>query len=106
MSTYLVLYRAQSTAAEQMSQLDPEQAAESMQAWTDWQEKAGDTVVDYGSPTQPVSGADEGSSTFIGGYSLMQADSVAELEAALADHPHKAQGGTIEILEVLTLPGM
>ena len=104
MTTYLVLYRDTSTAAEQMAELDPEVAAASMKAWSDWQQKAGDTVVDFGSPTQPVAGADDGATTFIGGYSVMQADSVEDLEATLADHPHKTQGGTIEILELLTLP--
>ncbi|MEU1973676.1 hypothetical protein ABZ477_18615 [Microbacterium sp. NPDC019599] len=106
MTDYLVLYRAQETAAEQMGGQDPEAAAASMKAWTDWQEKAGDAVVDFGSPTQPVAGADEGSTTSIGGYSLMRADSLEDLERLLADHPHKAWGGSIEILELLSIPGM
>ncbi|WP_243077283.1 hypothetical protein [Microbacterium sp. SS28] len=106
MSTYLILYRAPGTAADQMADQDPEAAAESMKAWTDWQAKAGDAVVDFGSPTQPVSGADPGSETSIGGYSLVQADSLGELDALLADHPHKAMGGSIEILALLSIPGM
>lgn len=106
MTKYLILYRAPGTAAEQMQSQSPEAAAESMKAWNDWQAKTGDAVVDFGSPTQPVSGADPGSTTSIGGYSLMEADSPDDLQRMLADHPHKAMGGSIEVLELLSIPGM
>ena len=106
MTKYLILYRAPGTAAEQMQSQSPEAAAESMNAWNDWQAKNDKAVVDFGSPTQPVAGSDPGSSTSIGGYSLMEADSLDALEEMLADHPHKAMGGSIEILELLSIPGM
>ncbi|MFH8252522.1 YciI family protein [Microbacterium sp. B2969] len=106
MTNYLILYRAEGTAADQMTEMSPEDGAASMQAWMDWQAKAGDAVVDFGSPTQPVAGADESSKTSVGGYSLMQADSLDDLQALLEDHPHKAQGGSIEVLELLEIPGM
>lgn len=66
--------------------------------------KAGEAIVDLGSPTQTVDGGEPGS--YIGGYSIMQAASLDDLQAVLSDHPHKAEGGTIEVLEVLKLPGM
>lgn len=36
----------------------------------------------------------------------MQADNLQALQAVLADHPHRGWGGTIEVLELLEIPGM
>ena len=79
MSKFLVLYRADVTAAEQMANATAEQQQAGMQAWTEWFSKAGDAVVDGGSP---VSGDDK----TITSYSLMQADS----REALLSSPHCA----------------
>lgn len=104
MSRFLVLYRSSVSAAEQMSNADPEAGAATMQAWMDWNARAGHAVVDLGSPTQTVADGEPGS--FIGGYSIMQAESLDELQRVLADHPHRTWGGTIEVLEMLDIPGM
>lgn len=105
MSKYLVLYRSGMTAGEQMTQATPEQAQEGMDAWMAWAGKAGDAIVDLGTPTDVVdAGGDSGDP--IGGYSILQADSHEALKAILEDHPHRAMGGTIETLECLSMPGM
>jgi hypothetical protein len=102
---YLVLYRAGTTASEQMAQNTPEQAQAGMDAWTAWAARAGDAVVDLGTPTEVVdSGGDSGDP--IGGYSIMQAESHEALSEVLEGHPHKEMGGTIETLECLQIPGM
>ena len=36
----------------------------------------------------------------------MQAESPDALAAVLESHPHKTMGGTIEMLELLPMPGM
>jgi len=57
------------------------------------------------SPVQVVqAGGDAGDP--VAGYSIMQAADADELRTILVGHPHTAFGGTIEILEVLPLPGM
>ena len=105
MTKYLVLYRQQLTASEQMAQSTPEQAQAGMDAWMAWAREAGDAIVDLGSPTSVVDpGGDSGDP--IGGYSIMQSDSPDALAALLERHPHKAMGGTIETLELLSMPGM
>ena len=105
MAKYLVLYRAKTPAVEQLSQSSPEQAQAGMQAWMDWAQRAGDAVVDLGSPLGVVDPAgDEGDP--IGGYSILQADSAEALSAVLEGHPHTTWGGTIETLEMLAMPGM
>ncbi|MFJ4165781.1 YciI family protein [Microbacterium sp. NPDC089698] len=106
MSKYLVLYRSGVSAAEQMQDQDPAAAAEGMKAWMDWAQRAGDAIVDLGSPTQTVSGADPGATTFIGGYSIIEAESPEALTALFEGHPHLTWGGTIEALELLGVPGM
>ena len=105
MAKYLVLYRAKMSAVEQMSQGSPEQARAGMQAWMAWAQKAGDAVVDLGTPLGVVDpGGDEGDP--IGGYSILQADSPDALAGVLDGHPHATWGGTIETLEMLPMPGM
>jgi hypothetical protein len=105
MTTYLVLYRAKTTAAEQMAQGAPEEAQTGMDAWMTWAQKAGEAVVDLGAPLGIVEpGGDAGDP--IGGYSILQAESVHALGEVLDGHPHIAWGGTIEILEILPMPGM
>ena len=105
MAKFLVLYRSATTAAEQMAAGTPEQAQAGMEAWMTWAQRAGDAVVDLGSPLSVVEpGGDAGDP--IGGFSVLQADNAEALAKVLDGHPHGAMGGTIEILEFLSMPGM
>jgi hypothetical protein len=101
---YLILYRSKMTAGEQMSGSTPEEAQAGMDAWMAWGANAGDALVDWGAPTQPTSEDDPGPAGWIGGYSVVQAEDTAALTALLASHPHH-QVGTIEVLEMLDMPG-
>jgi hypothetical protein len=96
MTKFLVLYKSDTTAREQMANGTPEQAQAGMDAWMAWFGKAGDAIVDGGSP---VDGGE------IGGYSILQADSREALDAILEGHPHLAVG-TLEVAEFLPMPGM
>ena len=40
------------------------------------------------------------------GFSIIEADSLETLQGVLAGHPHTEWGGTNEIGEFLTMPGM
>jgi hypothetical protein len=110
MTTYLLLYRAPVSAQDQMAGADPEQAQAGMDAWMTWAGKAGAAIKDLGSPTQPVATIPESAERgpgFVGGYSLMEAGSLGELEGLLDGHPHlMMDGGVIEVLELLPVPGM
>lgn len=105
MAKYLVLYRSTVSAADQMATADAESGAASAQAWMAWAARAGDAIVDLGSPTQSIAGRDSEDS-FIGGYSILQAESVESVLELFVGHPHLEWGGTIEVLEMLALPGM
>ncbi|GAA4081782.1 hypothetical protein ACFFOS_27585 [Nocardioides kongjuensis] len=98
MTKYLVLYRSDSSAQEQMASASPEAQQAGMQAWMEWFGRAGDAVVDGGSP---VSGGD----STVGGYSILETESREALDDLLAAHPHLAVG-TIDVHEFLAMPGM
>ena len=75
-----------------------------MEAWMACGAQAGDTLVEWGEPTQPVSDADPGPGGWIGGFSILQAEDADALHAVLSHHPH-LEMGTIEVLEMLGMPG-
>ena len=104
MEKYLVLYRSPMTAGEQMAAGTPEQRQASMEAWMAWGASAGAALVDWGSPTQPVTDADPGPAGWVGGYSILEATDAATVQSLLATHPHH-EVGTIEVLELLPMPG-
>jgi len=111
MKKFLVLYLAPVSAAEQMAKATPEQAKAGMDAWLAWAKRAGSAVVDLGSPVGGGASLSKGKSgagtTQVGGYSMLQANSMHEITALLAEHPHLSQPGfSIEALEMLALPGM
>lgn len=104
MQKFLVLYRSKMTAGEQMSGSTPEERQAGMDAWMAWAGKAGDALVDFGSPTEPTSKEDPGSAGWIGGYSILQAEDTDAVNSVLEGHPHY-QVGTIEVLQMLPMPG-
>jgi hypothetical protein len=99
MPKFLILYRSSVGAREQMADATPEQADAGMAAWRSWMERAGPAIDDFGAP---VAGDCD-----VSGFSILQADSRAEIDRLLADHPHRhAPGASIDVLEFLTPPGM
>ena len=109
MPKYLVLYRSNVSAPEQMG-ASPEDAQAGMELWMQWSAKAGSAIVDLGSPLSAtgVVGAAGKPDSSIGGFSILEADSQADLEKLLDGHPHFHSPGdpSIETLEFLPIPGM
>lgn len=98
MPKYLVLYHADASAAEQLARATEAEQQAGMQQWMQWFAKAGDAIIDGGSPLTGGDGT-------IGGYSILQADSDQALADLLDSHPH-LEVGTIETLEFLPMPGI
>lgn len=98
MSKYLLLYRADQSAAEQMAQSTPEQQQAGMEAWMAWFGRVGDALVDGGSPV----GGGDGT---VGGYSIVEASDDTAVQSLLEGHPH-LEVGTIDVLPFLAMPGM
>jgi hypothetical protein len=110
MKKFLVLYRAPAASFEQMRQATPEQQKAGMQAWMAWGQKAHGSILDMGGPlgkgmVVTPSEAKAQPNDF-GGYSILQAQSKEALVETLAGHPHfLTPHGTIEIVEVMPIPG-
>lgn len=113
MKRFIVLYHGPKTAQEQMRESTPEAAQEGMKAWTEWADRAGNGVMDMGSPLGEgrevtAAGTSEPSSAnHIGGYGIIQAEDLDGAQALLDGHPHLMMpGASIQVYEFLDLPGM
>ena len=109
MTKYLLLYRSPVSAQDQMANASPQQAQAGMDAWMAWAGTAGSAIVDLGSPVALADAVGAGSpgGDSIGGYSIMEADSVESLRGLLQGHPHlMLDGASIEVHEFLSMPGM
>jgi hypothetical protein len=111
MKKFLVLYKAPAASFEQMMKATPEQAKAGMDAWMVWGQKAAASIVDMGAPlgkSLRVTPAGASPTTNdLGGYSILQGESKEALAATLKGHPHfMTPDGTIEIVELMPVPGM
>jgi hypothetical protein len=111
MAKFMVLYSSTMTATDTMANATPEQMKASMDEWIRWKDDAEKTVkIEFGMPLQVVTevteGGTSGSDSTVSGYSILEGekDQVVEL---LKSHPHlKRPGASIELLEMLPMPGM
>ena len=111
MKKFLVLYKAPTSAFDQMKKATPEQQKAGMDAWMTWGKSAHASIVDMGAPLgKSLRVAKGGGSTpttnDLGGYSILQADSKEALVETLKGHPHfMMPDGTIEVVEIMPMPG-
>ena len=112
MTKYLLLYMSPVSPQDQMANASPEEGQAGMEAWNAWAGSAGSALVDFGSPVAAagsvghVNAGPESAGKFVGGYSIMEAESADALRSMLDDHPHlMLDGATIYVFEFLELPG-
>ena len=111
MKKFLVLYKAPMSSFEQMKNATPEQQKAGMDAWMGWSKKAASSIVDMGGPLGKSMRVTQGGAgpvtNDLGGFSVMKAESKEALAESLKGHPHfMVPEGTIEIVEVMAIPGM
>jgi hypothetical protein len=111
MKKFLVIYGGPLSARHQMQNATPAEAQASMEAWMSWMQRAGKAVVEAGAPVassaKVANGQAADTQSEIGGFSILQADSRDAIVALLDKHPHyRAPGGTIEVHELVQIPGM
>ena len=113
MKKFIVIYHAPAEAMAQMANVTPEEMQEGMKPWMDWAAKCGDQLVDMGTPLmggQRVlpDGTSQDSTREVTGYSVLQANDMAEAKSLVDGHPHLAWTGgcEIEVHESMPLPGM
>lgn len=111
MSKFVVIYTSPESVESAVENLDPAAEAASTQAWMDWAARAGEKLADFGAPLghgkhvaqSGVTDAPVG----VGGYSFVEAESIDEAVEMMDGHPHlSTPGGTIQVYEVLAVPGM
>ena len=110
MTRFLVLYKSPVSAVDMMANATPEQAQAGMDGWMVWAGKAGDAIVDLGTPlgnAATITAASAGPGTSqITGYSIMEADSRDAVLALFDGHPHiHGPDASIDVLECLPTPG-
>lgn len=111
MKQFVVLYFAPHSAQEQMAESSPEAAQEGMKAWTEWAGRAGDGIVDMGTPlgagVEITATGTPAAATGVAGYGILQAEDLGGAQALLDGHPHLMMpGASIQVYESLDLPGM
>ena len=102
MAKFLYLY-----SGGQMAET-PEAQEKAMQEWTAWFGTLGDSVVDMGNPfgaatTVKNGGNSEGGASQLGGYSIINAESIAEAATKVNGCPVLADGGSVEVYEALAM---
>ena len=109
MANFLVLYRSSVSAADQMASGGQDMAA-GMDEWMAWMGKVGGALKNPGSPlaeAAEVPPAHANGGSHIGGYSVLEADSVDAVKGLLEGHPHfHSPDASIQVLECLAVPGM
>jgi S1-C subfamily serine protease len=86
----------------------PEAQQEQMQAWTAWFGTLGDSVVDIGNPFGPGTtvkngSASDGGASRLGGYSIINAESLDEAATQAKGCPVLQSGGSVEVYEALIM---
>ncbi len=107
MKKFLVLYRSNISTPERMAKATPEQNKAVMAAWRGWAERSAASLVELGAPLGE-STVLKGTATsgFVGGFSIVQADSVGAAKKLFDGHPHfENSGNSIELLEWLAMSG-
>lgn len=107
MKKFIALYYAPAAAMAASAQASDEQKAEGMKAWFAWKDQHENQIVDFGAPSLPglrlnADGDWQPAGTEIGGYSLVQADSLEAAQQLFSGHPHLhwAPGCSIELAEL------
>jgi hypothetical protein len=107
MTKYLVLYRAPASSRQSMASMTPEQAKAGMDMWMAWAKKTGPALVELGSPLGASASIGGKPVDDLGGYSILQGESLDHAKKLLDNHPHShTPGATYDIVELVKIPGM
>ena len=87
MTKFMVLYRSDVSARDQLAGATEEQAKAGMDPWMAWAAKAGEAIVDLGAPLAEAgyigSGSGGGDSGHVTGFSILQAESADAIAGVL-----------------------
>jgi hypothetical protein len=98
MPNFLITYRG-------LPHVDPAQMAQAREAFGNWLQQPGDAVLDPGRTDERSAHVAAGSpvAAEIGGYSIVEAESAADVVTLLQTHPFVARGGTLQVNEPVAI---
>lgn len=107
MKKFMILYMAPVSAEQQMN-VSPEEMKKGMEPWMAWFKKAGESIVDAGTPLGGGMNFTKNSATKskseIAGYTIVQAESMDAVKAMIADNPHfMLPNASIEAFEMMPM---
>ncbi len=112
MKKFLVLYRMDmAKMKELMATMTPEDQKKDMAEWGEWMKANMASFADGGAPVGKnmevsASGSVQKSND-VGGYSILQAETIEEAAKIIATGPHvKMPGATTDVMEIVAMPGM
>ena len=111
MKKFLVLYRMDMAEMQKMmASTSAEERKKSMGEWEVWMKKNMASFADSGGPVGKTKQVAASGATDIrndiGGYSIVQAESQEAAAALFAGDPHLTMpGATVEVMEIMPLPG-
>lgn len=111
MSRFLILFKTTAKASDLMTNATHSALKTSVEEWINWKESLDNTIgFEWGMPLQIVGEVrdlviEKGASS-ISGYAIMEGDKNTILEV-LKTHPQlKRPDASIEVLEMLSMPGL
>ena len=111
MKRFLVLYRMDMAEMQKMmASTSAEERKKSMGEWEVWMKKNMASFSDHGGPVGKTKQVAANGATDIrndiGGYSIVQAESHEAAAVLFADNPHFTMpGSTVEVMEIMSMPG-
>ena len=105
MKKFLVLYRSNTSTPERMANATPDQNQAVMAAWRAWAQRSASSLVELGAPLAPPTVLKGNRAPgFVGGFSIVQAESADAAKKIFDGHPHfENPGNSIELLEQLAM---
>jgi hypothetical protein len=108
MKKFLVLYRMDMAKMREMMTANPDMGKKGMEEWGMWMKNHMADFADHGAPvgknTEVSAQGSMQKSNDIGGYSIIQADSMEAVSKILADNPHlKMPGATCDVAELMSM---
>jgi len=111
MGKFLILFNAAEPMSEFMVRSTPEERQAGLEAWVKWKAEAEKTIsFEFGAVIQAVQRIEQQelikSTNQASNYAFAYAKTKDEVINVLQSHPHlKRTGATIDVLEILTIPG-
>jgi hypothetical protein len=108
MAKFMFVYKG---PASDMQDMTEEQSKAVLDAWNQWIQSTGSSLVDVGQPmangTSLVDNGSEGTPALLNGYSIIEADSLDGARRLANGHPFLSEGKgnfSIDIFELMPLP--